>query len=252
MGLRTEGLKIGYGAAVLLEDINVELPARAITLLIGENGCGKSTFLRTLSGVQKPLSGQIFYDEDEIGSISVQELAQRRAMVLTDQVGCGGFKVNELVAIGRHRFSDFFGRLSPTDKSEIDNAIEMVGLSAKAHNFISELSDGERQKAMIARAIAQQTEVIILDEPTSFLDISSRFEIMNLLEQLSKSYGKTILLSSHDVAAAMPKSDNIWAITTDGSWFSDTKENAINSGVLNKIFRGVTFDAASLDFRAGS
>lgn len=248
MMLQTDNLSIGYGSRAVLSNISIALRRGSLTVLIGANGAGKSTLLRTITRSQPSLGGSIILDGSDIRSYSASQLARRLSLVLTDRTGGGGLLVRELVAIGRHPYSGIFGRLGVDDRSIIDEAIAAVGLSDKADRFVASLSDGERQKAMIARAVAQSTPLIVLDEPTSFLDVAARFEIMNLLSRIVAERGTTILLSTHDIAPAMAAATDLLAIT-GGSVTAGSRDDIISSGILDTVYDGARFDAATLDFR---
>lgn len=248
MALETNNLAIGYPSRTILKGINASLEPGEFTVLIGSNGCGKSTLLRTLAGAQQPIEGDVVILGDSIRRLSSAKLSHKLAIVLTDRTGAGGLTLEELVSIGRHPYSGFLGRLSHKDKEIVKNAIESVGLLHKINSFISELSDGERQKAMIARALAQETPVIILDEPTSFLDVASRYDIMNLLANAAHQEGKSILLSTHDTSAAVPLADRLWVVANGTLYTGKTEELSAN-GTLNRVFSGIEFDTTRLDFR---
>lgn len=246
--LETKNLTVGYNRRPILSDINVTLLPGKMTVLIGSNGSGKSTLLRTLSGAQPPLSGDILINGNSIQAFSSQRLSRILSVVLTDRIGGGGLRVKELVSIGRYPHTGFLNKLSEFDNKEIYKALDMVGLIRKSECYVSELSDGERQKAMIARAVAQDTSIIILDEPTSFLDVASRFEIIELLHSLAHNQGKAILLSTHDTAAALPKSDQIWAVV--GEKLHSGNINDLNDlGILDLVFTNIGYDNKSMDFR---
>ena len=248
MSLKTVNLTVGYSGREVVSDISGTLPQGEVTVLIGANGSGKSTLLRTLTGAQPALSGRVELDGTDIKDYKPATLARKLSLVLTDRTGGGGLTVEELVSIGRHPYSGFLGRLSAADREVVGDAIALVGLTHKTKMFVSSLSDGERQKAMIARAIAQDTNLIVLDEPTSFLDVSSRFEIMDLLGRLAGNEGKTVLLSTHDIAPAMSVATNVWAIA-QGRLEAGSIEELTASGTLNRVYRGVEFDVAAKDFR---
>ncbi len=245
--LTTSHLTIGYGTHAVLTDISLTLPEGKLTVLIGANGCGKSTLLRTLTAVQPPLSGDIILGGTPLTSLSASELARRMSLVLTDRTGGGGLRVSELVAIGRHPYSGFFGRLSAADCKAVADAIDLVGLTHKADSFTASLSDGERQKAMIARAIAQSTDIIVLDEPTSFLDVAARFDIISLLSDMTRRLGKTILLSTHDIAPAIAAADNLWTITKN-TLHAGTCRDIVSSGILDHVFPNAAFNNEKGDF----
>lgn len=257
--LQTIALEAGYAGRAVARAGGCSPESGAITVLIGANGSGKSTLLRTLTGAQPPVAGRVLLDGRDIASYRPSGLARRLSLVLTDRTGGGGLSVRELAGIGRHPYSGFTGRLSAADRRAVDDAVEMVGLTHKRDAFIASLSDGERQKAMIARALAQDTPLIVLDEPTSFLDVSSRFDIMALLSRLSRECGKTILLSTHDIAPALAVADSLWALAPDADadaatpgptvLHAGTTASLAASGILDTIYKGMVFDPAVRDFR---
>lgn len=253
MSLQARNLAIGYRGRTVASAIGCTLRPGSLTVLIGANGSGKSTLLRTLTGAQPPLAGSVELDGRDIASYGAAALARRVALVLTDRTGGGGLRVDELVSIGRHPYSGFLGGLGPDDRRAVDEALDMVGLAHKRGSFVASLSDGERQKAMIARALAQNTPAIVLDEPTSFLDVSSRFDIMALLSRLSGA-GKTILLSTHDIAPALAVASDLWALTqppagAPASLCTGTVESLAADGTLDRIYPGTVFDTGVRDFR---
>lgn len=254
--LKTENLAVGYRSGkaetAVLTGLNLTLPEGTMTVLIGGNGAGKSTLLRTLSGAQAPLLGNIEIIGKRLGELSIVERARVVALVYTDRTLTEGLTVRELVGLGRQPYTGFFGRLSSDDRRIVAEAMEAVGIGHKADEFTSMLSDGERQKAMIARALAQQTPLIILDEPTAFLDVASRLEVIALLRRLVSDEGKTVLLSSHDLAPSLAAADRLWVVDSErGSVAEGDKEAVIASGVMDKVFPGerVRFDAAANDYR---
>ena len=174
-----------------------------LTCLLGANGTGKSTLLRTLAASQPALSGELLVQEKPLSAYSEKERSRTIGVVLTDKTLAGGLTVYELVALGRQPHTGFFGRLSKTDHSIIEEALEAVSISHKSHSYTAELSDGERQKVMIAKALVQECPLILLDEPTAFLDVVSRIEIMTLLHRLAVEQKKAILLSTHDIEQAL-------------------------------------------------
>jgi iron complex transport system ATP-binding protein len=182
---------------------------------------------------------------------SSKELSKLVGIVYTDRTLAGALTVEELVSLGRQPYTGFFGRLDDDDHRVVADAIESVGMSHKTHDYVATLSDGERQKAMIARALAQETPIIILDEPTAFLDVASRIETMQLLRQLAQSQQKAILLSTHDVGLSLPLTDRLWLVTADSTVVEGTTEQLIGDGKLNNLFpnRNVAFDSVVMDFR---
>lgn len=205
--IETKGLCIGYllkggKRKVVHEDLNLQLVSGEVTCLLGLNGAGKSTLLRTLCGFQPPLGGNTF-DGKPLSGYSQANFSLTVGVVLTEKTNAGGITVYELVSLGRHPYTGFFGQLKKRDHVIIEQSLEAAGIAHKANNYVSELSDGERQKAMIAKALAQQCPIILLDEPTAFLDVTSRIETMVLLHRLAVEQEKAVLLSTHDLDLAI-------------------------------------------------
>lgn len=253
--LSTNDLTVGYrnGNRVneVLEHLDVSLYAGELVCLLGANGIGKSTLLRTISGVQPALKGAIEINGQDLSTYSSKELSKLIGIVYTDRTLAGALTVEELVSLGRQPYTGFFGRLDAEDRKIVNEAIEAVGMSHKSHDYVATLSDGERQKAMIARALAQETPIIILDEPTAFLDVASRIETMQLLRQLAQSQQKAVLLSTHDVGLSLPLTDRLWLVTADSIVIEGTTEQLIADGTLNNLFpnRNISFDPNAMDFR---
>ncbi|MCC8036784.1 MAG: ABC transporter ATP-binding protein [Bacteroidales bacterium] len=244
-------LAIGYRNHAVLKGINLTLGTGELTSLLGSNGAGKSTLLRTIAGTLAPVSGEIQVNGKPLRSLSAQSLAKVIAIVNTERTMAGCLTVRELVGLGRHPFTGFMGQLSHEDKERVEQAMRQVGIEHKAACSMASLSDGERQKAMIAKALAQDTPLILMDEPTAFLDAASRIEMMSLLASLAHEQGKSILLSTHDIAPAVSLSDRLWLMMPDGSVAQGTPA-AMAATALPSIFAGrsVTWDNAAGDFRA--
>lgn len=253
--LSTIDLAVGYrnGKRVteVLTHLDVSLYAGELVCLLGANGIGKSTLLRTISGVQPALRGTIEINGRDLTDYSSKELSKLIGIVYTDRTLAGALTVEELVSLGRQPYTGFFGRLDADDHQVVADAIESVGMNHKTHDYVATLSDGERQKAMIARALAQETPIIILDEPTAFLDVASRIETMQLLRQLAQSQQKAVLLSTHDVGLSLPLTDRLWLVTADSTVVEGTTSQFISDGTLNNLFlgRNVAFDSSVMDFR---
>lgn len=253
--LSTSDLSVGYRngnhSTTVLKHINLSLYGGELVCLLGANGIGKSTLLRTLSGVQPPLSGLIEINQRNITSYSAKERSKLVGIVYTDRTLAGALTVEELVSLGRQPYTGFFGRLDDDDYNIISQAINSVGMNHKKNDYVATLSDGERQKAMIARALAQETPIIILDEPTAFLDVASRIETMQLLRNLARSQQKAVLLSTHDVGLSLPLSDRLWLVAANTSVTEGSTSQLINDGSLNTLFphRNITFSPTALDFR---
>lgn len=200
--LQAENLEIGYpakgGRKTVADGIHFHLEGGEFICLLGPNGAGKSTLLRTLAAIQPPLSGAVRICGEDTRTLSSAKKAKSLGLVLTERVETG-LSVRELVSLGRAPYTGWLGWLSPDNKAKVDWAIEATGCKALALRKVHELSDGERQKAMIARALAQETPVILLDEPTAHLDLPNRVGIMRLLKNLAQETGKVILLSTHEL-----------------------------------------------------
>jgi iron complex transport system ATP-binding protein len=216
--------------------LSFNLPGGELTCLLGANGTGKSTLLRTLSASQPALSGTLTLLGKPLNTYTEQERSRSIGVVLTDRTQVGGLTVYELVSLGRQPYTGFFGRLSQEDRTTINRALLSVGMVHKAQSYIAELSDGERQKAMIAKALVQECPLILLDEPTAFLDVVSRIEILKLLKRIAIEGSKGILLSTHDVEQALVLADRLWLLTSEGLQTGMTEE-LILSGTLNSLFR---------------
>ena len=244
------GFKRNATTVTLLGGLNLELREGSLVALLGMNGAGKSTLLRALTGDTQPLAGTLLYDGRDASSMSIIDRARFMGLVSTERVAAGGLTVTELVEMGRQPYTGFLGRLSRHDHQVVAHAIESVGMTHKANEYIASLSDGERQKCMIARALAQETPVIVLDEPTAFLDVASRIETMQLLSDLAHSQGKAVLLSSHDISQSIMKCDELWLITHDREVITGTPQHLIDSNALNRLFPSpsIRFNPTILDF----
>ncbi|RHJ90217.1 ABC transporter ATP-binding protein [Parabacteroides bouchesdurhonensis] len=250
--IETKDLSIGYvlkgGRHKVVHDaLNLQLYAGEVTCLLGLNGAGKSTLLRTLCGFQPPLSGAIRLMGDPLEAYSQHRFALTVGVVLTEKTNAGGITVYELVSLGRHPYTGFFGQLKSSDKEIIMQSLESVGIVHKANNYVSELSDGERQKAMIAKALAQQCPIILLDEPTAFLDVTSRIETMVLLHKLATEQQKTVLLSTHDLDLAIQMGDCLWLQEKGRAMACGTPEDLIMNGAFGTFFGkdGIVFDPST-------
>ena len=237
--ITTSNLSIGYKISnnslkIIDKDLNLTLKRGEVTTLLGVNGSGKSTLIRTLCGFIPPISGGVELLGKDLGSYSKEKLSSILSVVLTEKVNDGGLTVYEIVSLGRYPYTGFFGRLSNTDKEVIEQSLKDIGIWDMKDKFISELSDGERQKVMIAKSIAQESQVIILDEPTSFLDLKSRMEIIALLRSLAKSKNMTFLLSLHDFELSLQYSDSLWIMTKNSGMVCGQTETLILSGDINK------------------
>ena len=246
--IQGKGLRIGYRTGkqekTVHEHLNFQLHAGELTCLLGANGTGKSTLLRTLSASQPALSGKLDIMGKPLTEYTEKERSRTIGVVLTDKTFAGGLSVYELVGLGRQPHTGFFGRLNKEDKRIIEEAMEHVGIAHKAHSYTAELSDGERQKAMIAKALVQECPLILLDEPTAFLDVVSRIEIMHLLHRLAEEQQKAILLSTHDIEQALVLSDKLWLLSKEHGLQTGVTEDIILSHQMENLFdkKDIRFD----------
>lgn len=250
--LKLKDLSIGYSSRkndrVVMRGIQASLSMGELTSLIGANGAGKSTLIRTLAGFLAPLSGEILLasgnrNEEERGADSVfrslvdfkpSELARQISVVLTEKPDVGNLRVEEVVGMGRSPYTNLWGKLAKEDEQVVEEVLSQVGISALSHRLFHTLSDGERQKVMIAKALAQQTSIVLLDEPTAFLDFPSKVEILLLLRRLAHKLGKTFFLSTHDMELALQLSDKLWVMTED-RLETGTPRQMADSGLLSRF-----------------
>ena len=235
-------LTIGYRSRkaeyVVARSINATLAKGQLTCLLGPNGSGKSTLLRTLSAFQLPLSGSIELDGRRLDSFSARELSTRIGIVLTERPDVRGMTVTDLVSMGRSPYTGFWGKLSANDQAHVAEAIRLVGIEHLSHRSVHTLSDGERQKCMIAKVLAQQTPIVLLDEPTAFLDFPSKAEMLLLLRRLAHQMGKTVMLSTHDLEIALQTADRLWLLAPDGDMVIGTARELSDNGALARFFSG--------------
>ena len=251
--IRLKDVSIGYktrqGVRTVAKGITASIRPCELTCLLGRNGVGKSTLLRTLAGFQPRLGGDIDIEGQPLESYSDRELAQKLGVVLTERPNVQQMTVWELVAMGRSPYTGFWGRLSDEDEKIVQEAIGQVGIEALTSRQVTTLSDGERQKVMIAKALAQQTPIIFLDEPTAFLDYPSKVETLLLLKLISRESQKTIFLSTHDLELALQAADRLWLMEPDSHLAIGTPRELADQGVLSRFIEsgnGVSFDADTL------
>lgn len=238
---KAKELNLGYKVSsknnkIVLKDINFELKKGELTALLGANGVGKSTLIKTLCGFIEPISGELLFEGEKINCFSKKELAKKIGVVLTERNSEGGFTVFEMVSLGRYPYTGFFGTLTDTDNAIINDSIEKIGITHLSERYISELSDGERQKVVIAKSLAQECPVIILDEPTAFLDLKSKVEITSLLRDLAQRENKCIIMSTHDLELSLQLSDKLFVISKETPPIYGTTEDLVLDGKLNNIF----------------
>ena len=244
-------LSIGYTHKgqqhVVVADINAAIQRGQLTCLLGRNGVGKSTLLRTLAAFQPPLAGKIVLKGRTISTYSDKEMSKLIGIVLTEKPQVQNMTVAEMVAMGRSPYTGFWGTLEEEDEQIVRDAIRLTGIESLQDRLIQTLSDGERQKVMIAKALAQQTPIIYLDEPTAFLDFPSKVETMQLLHRLAVEEQKTIFLSTHDVELALQLADCIWLMEPEGLQVG-TPQQLADSGVMGRFIEreGIRFDKDTL------
>lgn len=250
-----DNLTTGYRSAgsdvIITSGISAALYPGELTCLLGPNGAGKSTLLKTLTAFMPPLGGDVFVEGRRLSDYNSAELARVIGIVTTERLTVNNMTVEELVALGRSPYTGFWGRLSASDRRIVDESISLAGITELRKRRVNTLSDGERQKSMIAKALAQQTPVIFLDEPTAFLDYPGKVEMMLLLRSLARTGAKTIFLSTHDLELALQIADKAWLLSKTLGLTIGTPEDLALDGDMNRYFErpGVSFDADSGLFR---
>ena len=246
--LVAQSLAIGYSSKkenkTIAENINLSLCSGSLITLVGANGIGKSTLLRTLTGIQPPLSGAVFLMDKEISTFKRTELSQNLSVVLTEKLPPSNLTVFELVALGRQPYTNWIGTLTETDRKQINKALELTQITHLSDKKHFEISDGQLQKVMIARALAQDTPFIVLDEPTTHLDLVHKVSLFKLLKKLTVETQKSILFSTHDLDLAIQLSDEMIIMTPD-FLEQDTPCNHISKGNFSRLFQdeNIVFDA---------
>ena len=253
---RLEAVSIGYrtrggAAAVVAAGLNVELRRGELVCLLGPNGAGKSTLLRTLSGLQPALSGRLLVDGVPLSSLKPRDLARLLAVVLTERSEVGALNGFAVAALGRQPYTGWSGTLDDADRAVTSEALRLAGAEELAERPFSDMSDGERQRVMIARALAQQPRMMALDEITAFLDLPRRVGIVRLLQRLTKSQGLSVVLSTHDLDLALRCADRIWLLEKGGRFHAGPPEDLALQGLFERCFstEGVVFDSRTGGFR---
>ena len=248
-------LSIGYrlrgGDKVVAAGINASLHAGELTCLIGANGAGKSTLLKTLAAFLPKLGGSIYIKDKEVADYTNRELSQLVGVVLTSRPEAENMTAEEVVGLGRTPYTGFWGTLGTDDKRIVTESMEQVGVAHLAARTVTTLSDGERQKVMLAKALAQQTPIIILDEPTAFLDYPSKVDTLLLLTRLSHETGKTVFMSTHDLELALQTADRLWLMPGNGHVITGTPRELADSGDLSAFIerRGIEFVKETMNIK---
>jgi len=253
--LQTSALAIGYKNGgktprVVANHLNLQLNAGEFVCLVGPNGVGKSTLLRTVIGLQPKLAGEIQLSGRKLATYHPRELANQVSVVLTSPISVGAMRVDELVAMGRFPFTGLFDRMTDHDWDVVHETLRVVGVDKLSHRYIHTLSDGERQKVMIARALAQEPRLLVLDEPTAYLDLPGRVVVMDLLHDLASGQDKAVLTSTHELDLALRHADRIWLMNDEGQISQGAPEDLVLNGSFAQIFNraGVRFDPLSGSF----
>lgn len=249
--LYTRALAVGHGQRILLRDLDLSLSPGQLVSIIGRNGSGKSTLLRTLCGLLPPVHGEVFLGEVRLSSLSARNRAKQVSIVFTGRSTLGQVSVLDAVAMGRHPWTSWTGRSSGRDEHAVNEAMELTDTGQWAQRLLHTLSDGEHQKVMIARALAQATPVLLLDEPTAFLDLTSRVHLMRMLKRIAIESGKSILLSTHDLQLALDLSDGLLLISRTGTCWQGLPNEAVEQGLIAGEFDDdeVRFDPQRAAFR---
>ena len=250
--LHARGLQTGYlsGSRKTLTTegpLDLEIHSGQLICLLGPNGAGKSTLLRTLAGLQPSLKGSVEIEGESTKRLTPVQLAKKVSLVLTDRIASSNLTVYSLVALGRYPYSSWLGILNEADKAAIQWAIEVAGIGSFTHRKVHTLSDGESQKVMLARALAQDTPILMLDEPTAHLDLPSRIQLMRLLHRLARETHKGILLSTHELDLALQVAGEVWLLATGGQLHRGAPEDLVLNGVFEAAFvkEGIAFDKAA-------
>ena len=238
-------LSLGYSNGKkrkeILSNLNFELDSGQLTCLLGPNGVGKSTLIKAMMGLLEPWEGMIKLEGKDLSDFSQLELAKSRSVVLTEPFSSGNMTVGQLVALGRIPHTGWTGKLESEDHEAIEKALEATKIQYLRDERLTEISDGQRQKAMIARALAQDGKIMILDEPTAHLDLVNRFEIMYLLREIAKNQEKSILVVTHDLEIALETADQFWILNCGSPLIAGMPEQLVISGQINQLLTGSRF-----------
>ena len=233
--IRFDNIRLGYGDRTLIENLSAEVRRGQLTALVGRNGTGKSTLLRAIAQLGEVMAGDIFIDGAPLRTLSPSDMASRVAFVTTDKVRIANLPCEDLVALGRAPYTNWIGRLQAVDREIVADALAKVGMSDFARKTMDRMSDGECQRVMIARALAQQTPVILLDEPTAFLDMPNRYELCRLLQRLAHDEQKAIIFSTHELDIASKMCDAIALIDTP-TLLNHPSAEMVASGAIERLF----------------
>jgi len=240
--LTTTNLSIGYKNKEIASNLNLELKQGQLVCLLGQNGVGKSTLLRTLASLQLSLGGQIEIDGQSIDAIDKKELAKTLGIITTEKIGTSNMSIRELVALGRFPYTDWLGKETLEDTAKIEEAISTCKINYIEKSKLGSISDGQFQKAMVARVLAQDTDIILMDEPTAHLDVVNRIEMFQILSQIARDNGRSILVSTHELDLAMQFADELWLMDFEQPMVTGYPCELQSNGSINKIFHHDRFD----------
>lgn len=252
--IQLHDLSTGYRSRreekVISQHLELAIAPGEVVMLMGPNGSGKSTLMHTMAGLLPPLSGEVIISGKPLSSLKMKELARLLSLVLTERIPAGNMSISDIVAVGRYPYTGFRGNLRPEDKAVIHEALRACHLDGMQERLYSTLSDGEKQRVMIARALAQETPLILLDEPTAHLDLPSRLEVTTMLRSLARSLGKSILISTHELDLALGWADTIWLMDRAGEIVSAAPEDLILGGHIERVFGapGLSYDQERGEF----
>lgn len=235
-GLYTQQLAVGYSDRLIVDDLNLSVPSGQITALVGANGSGKSTILKTMARLMKPRGGTVFLDGSSIHKKSTKEVAKQLAILPQNPTAPEGLTVEELVSYGRFPHQRGLGALTKVDKEVVRWSIERTGMGEFFDRPVDQLSGGQRQRAWIAMALAQETEILFLDEPTTFLDMAHQLEVLKLLQKLNADYGRTIIMVVHDLNHAARYAHHVVAIKQGKVVCAGSPDEVVTCGVLKEVF----------------
>lgn len=242
--IQLHDLSTGYRSRreekVISQHLELTITPGEVVMLMGPNGSGKSTLMHTMAGLLPPLSGEVIISRKPLSSLKMKELARLLSLVLTERIPVGNISISDIVAVGRYPYTGFRGSLRPEDKAVIREALTACHLDGMQERLYSTLSDGEKQRVMIARALAQETPLILLDEPTAHLDLPSRLEVTTMLRTLARSLGKSILISTHELDLALGWADTIWLMDRAGKVTASAPEDLILDGHIERVFGAPT------------
>lgn len=235
--IATQDLCVGYDDTIILEDISIAIPSGKISSIIGANGCGKSTLLRTIARILTPLSGTVLLNGKDIKELQSTKIAQQMANLPQNPTAPSAITCQELVAYGRFPYQKGFGRMSKEDRQVVEQALEMIGMVDFRNREIGSLSGGQRQKIWIALALAQGTDILLLDEPITFLDLAHQIEVLEILRNLNRRHGKTIVMVLHDLNLASRYSDYLFAMKNGAIAYSGKPQEVITKEMLKTCFK---------------